>query len=347
MNYFFPNPFIGGEKHRYGNDIGLEVTIDSGKSAIQQVLRSFNLDKYSKIGIPAFCCSSLQRAITDEKLVPFFFDFIDSKNYWADYSIEQIKKNDIKVVILTHLYGFIHPDTKKIVKFSHENGVRIIHDVAQSFGIDVSLFGHDPIIYSFGPGKSTTAALGGEIVGLNINGKYPKPGLGGKLYARLFFRSRLIGASNRSLVALLMKYLAKRVSNQGGFSDMSKYQKKCAMDAKYITLYNSEDRKLRYNLIFEALKQNEKLSVPFYDESCLCFKIVIYVSDDVERFVSFLNENMVPFYRLSNDIDPKGRDKDNLPFFYKSFRKFIEISTERSLPLTEIERVSSVLKKYK
>src|SRR3990167_9229671 len=136
--------------------------VDSGTGALRLLLRNLNLSKGAKVAIPAFVCDSVSRAVILEGLVPVFFDLIDA-TFWTDYEEKKIKDENIKAVIVVHLYGFIHPASERITRFCRDSQIKLIHDAAQSFGINESLLAADNngVFYSFGPGKSSTACCGG------------------------------------------------------------------------------------------------------------------------------------------------------------------------------------------
>ncbi|MBK6836139.1 MAG: DegT/DnrJ/EryC1/StrS family aminotransferase [Bacteroidetes bacterium] len=56
--------------------------------------------------------------------------------FWSVYDEEILRKEDVKAIIITHLYGFLHPNTNNIIEICQRNSIKLIHDAAQSFGID-------------------------------------------------------------------------------------------------------------------------------------------------------------------------------------------------------------------
>src|ERR1700751_2805109 len=169
MKYFFPS-FIERFEVEQKPLPQLKITVNSGTNALRLLLRSFNLSVNDKVAIPAFVCDSVKYAVEQEKLTPVLFDLKPDNSFWTFYDLEYIKLENIKTVVLVHLYGFIHPDTKEIVEFCKNNNIKLIHDSAQSYGIDEKFLNEgDGIVYSFGPGKSTTAAGGAWIKILEEN----------------------------------------------------------------------------------------------------------------------------------------------------------------------------------
>ena len=347
MTYFFPTPFICGENEFFKKE-ELKFTINSGKNALRIALKSFGFPSNAKIGIPSFCCNAVLTAVIEEGFAPHFFDLKEENSYWADYNKEQILAKNINVVILVHLYGFIHPDSNEIIEFCHKNNIKIIHDVAQSFGIDTSSFGDDAIIYSFGPGKSSTAAFGGEIVNLKgfSKNEIRSPKLIHKINARIFFYSRLNCFKYKKIIGLFSRILNRFDPRDNIFFDMSAFQKRKAIQVKEIVIRSKNERKERYNFLTNSIKNNETIKVAFDNGSGLYFKLILYISEDIENFIQYLEKNEIPYYRIANDIDLKKRNEEMLPRFFKIYYKFVEISTERSIPMEEIKRVAHVLSNF-
>lgn len=347
MKYFFPNPFIGNETDLPTRK-GLEYTVNSGKNALRLALKSFELPFNSTIGIPSFCCNAVQTSVIQEGFTPYFFDLKKEQSYWADYNQEQLLSNDIKAIILVHLYGFIHPDSKEIIKFCRVNNIKIVHDAAQSFGIDTSFFEDDLIIYSFGPGKSTTAALGGEIVNLKhfpVN-TISAPKLIHKINARIFFNSRLMRFKHKKTNTFLGHIFNKYDKENINFTDMSVFQKKRAIQVKEIVAGSKQERKERYVFLINSIKHNKSILSAFDDGNGLYFKLVLFIPENMDGFIQYLDNNRIPFYRLAVDIDLKSRNKEMLPKFFKNYSNFIEVSTERSISMEEIRRIANVLSKF-
>lgn len=348
MTYFFPSPFTSDEKELTQKN-ALAYTINSGKNALRLTLKSFQLPSNARIGIPSFCCKAVQISVIEEGFVPCFFDLKEEQSYWADYNKDQILANNIKAIMLVHLYGFIHPDSKEIIEFCHKNNIKVIHDAAQSFGIDLSLLKDDPIIYSFGPGKSTTAALGGEIVNLKhfSESVIGSPKLIQKIKARIFFNSRLIHFKHQKINAFFSYIFNSFDSEDHSFFSMSAFQKNKALTVKELVIRSKNERKERYSILVSSICNNQNI-IPAYDDgNGFYFKLILYVSKNVDNFIVYLDKSNIPYYRLAKDIDLQKRMEEVLPKFYSSYLNFVEISTERSIPMEEIRRVAHALSNFK
>lgn len=345
--HLFPNPFKYSDK--FPNDLGsLKFTVDSGESALRIALKSFSLPANAKIAIPAYSCNSVYQSVVKEGFIPVYFDLKPGNTYWADYDSERLLKENIKVLIFTHLYGFIHPDTIVLNEFCKKNEIKIIHDAAQSFGVDESFFGNDIIVYSFSSGKSSTAAAGGEICNLSKQEiGLRKPNAVQNLSARLFFNTRYVDYQFPKLNAKLIALLNKFGSDEVNFFEMSDFQKTKALQAKYIAKHFGSERKERYDILKQSLSANTKLKITYDDIKGLYFKMVIFVPDKVDDFIEYLKQNSIIYYRLAKDINAVERRIESLPLFSKNYFNFVEISTERSIDLNEIKRIAGLLAAYK
>lgn len=346
--YYFPGPFT----QNYVFDtkaVSLSTTVNSGKNALRLGLRSFNLPLGSKVGIPSFCCNEVVNAVLEEKLQPYFFDVKEVGSYWANYKESEIKNEDLKAIIIIHMYGYLHPDTQEIIKTCKLNGVNLIHDAAQSFGIDTTLFGKDLIVYSFGPGKSTTAARGGELINFHPKSseQISKPGFWDNMEAGMFYNSRLFG-NKMNRLGIYKWNLSKRLASDGKkLLDMGVFQKQKALEAKTIALTKDNGRKERYLMLKEAVLGLDNVKVAYENEEGLFFKMVLYVNKNIDNFISYLRSNNIPYCLLADNMDLSKRELKGSVFFTETYLNIVEISTERSISLSEMNRVAKVLMNYK
>lgn len=147
MNYFFPSFLSQNDLKNISGE--LDFTVNSGENAIRLLLRSYNLPKGSKVLIPIFVCDSLKKSVIKEGLEPFYIDLKADGTFWADYSNISQQAGQIAAVILVHLYGYLHPDTEIIMNECKQHHLPLIHDAAQSFGIDENKLTYSSgIVYS-------------------------------------------------------------------------------------------------------------------------------------------------------------------------------------------------------
>ena len=162
MRYYFPGLITCSTLPR-AKSFNFPFTTNTGENSLRLLLRSFSLKPNSNVATPEFACDAVKRSIEKEGLKPLLFDIYPDKSYWTNYDKSDLEKGKPSVIILAHLYGFLHPETATIMEYCKANKIFLIHDLAQSFGLDESKLSYGSIFYSFGPGKSTTAAGGGII----------------------------------------------------------------------------------------------------------------------------------------------------------------------------------------
>lgn len=345
MNYFFPGPIA--KTNFVKVNINKELLYyNSGETCIYLLLKSFNLKKEELVMVPAFVCDSVKNAIYNAGLKPYYIDLISDSSFWSDYNIKLIAKNNIKVILLTHLFGEIHPQNKNIIKFSKNNKVYLIHDACQSYGINEKILKNGSIIYSFGAGKSTTAAGGGAIKlnGENIINNSPNnPLFLSKIRTKIFFKKRVFNSkitfTDRLLWQILIRIKPRNIST------MTKFQIQCA---NYIMskINNIElPRKQKFNLLDDYLQSSSKIIVLNDLKYGIFYKMVLFVKDG-DKFSEYLHKNSIPFYRMSIDLKVDCNQFGKLKNFIKSSNNIFQISTEHVLPDQEIKRIGELLSAY-
>lgn len=358
MTYYFPGLFsstIFSEIEKKNRLFPYEYHLNSGENALRLLFRSFQLKPLDKVAIPAFVCSSVKNAVMSEGLTPITFDLKNNATFWTEYNLDTIKTEQIKAIVLVHLYGFIHPDTTTIVEFCRNNDIKLIQDAAQSYGIDKNKISGGPIVYSFGPGKSTTAA-GGAIITNFENKKIYRDAIKEysffqelivKKSSEFFLKSRIynlkMGFMDMLFKRMIEKIHTKQISPNNLYP-MLPLQQQLAVEAMGLVVQKKADRALRHQLLKDSIKNNSDILLAFDDEEGICFKIVLFVKGDVEAFENYLSEKEVPFFRLFEDSLNSG--EENLVFNMNANR-FFELSSEACIPLEEINRVATILKNYK
>jgi dTDP-4-amino-4,6-dideoxygalactose transaminase len=355
LYYFFPS-LLTSPAIAKGISASLPFTTNSGENAIRLLLRSFKLPGKSAVAIPAFVCESVVRAVLSEGLIPVFFDLKKNGGFWTDYDFEKITEQKIAAIILVHLYGFIHPDTETVVRFCKEKNIKLINDAAQCYGALVNdISGGDGIVYSFGPGKSTTAAGGGMIDRMDKTFFNENASRGSRFRnffanqkAIFFLKSRIYGykmsqlgkIGHRILIKMDNLFFDKTVIYQ-----MTKFQCKAA---NYIMLQLpkvNNERKIRHEVIAQALKNHSLLSIAYDDGKGMYFKLVLYTKGNSGHLSKYLKSNSVPYFNLF-EMPNRNSFQFPLPVFSQNENRFFEISTEASIPLDEIQRVAGLLNSY-
>ncbi|MGZ3861869.1 MAG: DegT/DnrJ/EryC1/StrS family aminotransferase [Bacteroidia bacterium] len=350
MNYYFPSILTDlNFKDKSLSDSFL--TVNSGENAIRLLLRSYSLKPGAKVALPVFVCDSLKESVLKEGFTPLYLDLKPDGTFWTDYSEEALAKEKPSAAILVHLYGFIHPDTERVMKYCSENSIRLIHDTAQSYGIDETKFTYsNGIVYSFGPGKSSTAAGGAIVKGLDkifysANCTRASDFSIQNFTADLFLKSRLYGHEFSFRDKILSKIIS-RIGHSRAITSMTFFQRAAAAKAIQLVGEKASERKVRYNILEQAVRSNAALSIPYNDGNGLYFKMVLSAGNEVERFKDYLRGNNVPFFSLKSELQIGKEDHDHFKEFSKSGGGFVELSSEASLPLEEIKRVAGILGKY-
>lgn len=359
QQYYFPNLFQNDKIQDLKINPRLIYTTDSGKSSIRLLLKSLNLQPYTKIGVPAYTCEIVKDVILNENLVPYYFDLIKPSSFHSDYNFKEILSQNIKVVILTHLYGLIHPLTKEIETFCCQHSIFIIHDAAQSYGVkELDFQSRQNVFYSFGPGKSSTAGHGSLILGIDkvFYNKEVKS-LKWKLITRIiinenakfFIKSRAYGYKLKFWDVFRYKLANCLIPLKGigAVYPMTNYQKKAASYAIEKVFEKNENRYERAKIIIDQLHEHQEIQVVNKSINTVYFKIVLYITTDIHTFIKYLINSRIPFFRYFDEKILKNEIYTNLQIFKAHGNKFIEISTEATIPIYEIRRVATALNNYK
>ena len=98
-----------------------------GRSSLYAILKSLNLPKGSKVGVPLYSCTVVFDAIVNAGLIPYFIEIDD--NYTMDIEDLKEKIEDLEVIVVIHTFG--RPaDMDKIKNIS--GGKPVIEDCAHS-----------------------------------------------------------------------------------------------------------------------------------------------------------------------------------------------------------------------
>jgi dTDP-4-amino-4,6-dideoxygalactose transaminase len=346
MNYYFPSiltslDLSSGELPKSFH------TVNSGENAIRLLLRSYGLKTRSKVALPLYVCDSLKEAVLKEGFEPVYLDLKADHTFWSEYAFNEKPA----AVILVHLYGFLHPDTDAVMNFCRSNSIFLIHDAAQSYGIDENTLTYGSgLVYSFGPGKSSTAACGAIVKGLsdefyNLNCKTDSNSFVQNLKAKVFLRSRIYGYKF-SFVDKLIQKIGNRFKTNNSINKMSEFQLTAAAAALEMVNKKSQSRSERYRILEEAVKTNALLSIPYNDGKGLYFKMVLSTGINISKFKEYLTSNNVPFFSLKEELFIAKEIQNQFPEFSKNATGFVELSTEASLPMEEIKRVADILKRF-
>jgi dTDP-4-amino-4,6-dideoxygalactose transaminase len=140
-----------------------------GREALELAFLNSNLEKGSRVGINAYTCYVVYRAIKRAGFVPVF---IDTKKGQLNFSVDELerlnKKNNIKAIVLQNTLGY-PADIKKIKAYSEKNNILIVEDLAHSLGsyyednIEVGTVGSFTMM-SFSQDKPLDVVAGGALI---------------------------------------------------------------------------------------------------------------------------------------------------------------------------------------
>ncbi len=157
---------MGGEAARLEQNIAgriqkeSAVAVDSGTSAITLVLKALaRNDGRNRIGIPAYCCSSVLYGVLAAGFEPVTMDCGDDLRLIPDQALKQAASLD--AVIVVHPFGMVEPMA------AESWPCPVIEDIAQAAGAElngrpVGSFG-DVSIASFYATKPWGGAYGGMV----------------------------------------------------------------------------------------------------------------------------------------------------------------------------------------
>jgi len=138
-----------------------------GRNALISALSILNLPTGSKVGVMAFNCHTVFNSIIQARLQPEFIDI--TAQFTIDFTDLVLKVKDLKVLIITHLFGIVN-DVKKIKLLYPE--LIIIEDCAHSFlsaNSKNEIAGRigDMAVFSFNRAKFPMIGGGGCLIVVN------------------------------------------------------------------------------------------------------------------------------------------------------------------------------------
>ena len=164
-------PEVASFEVSFADYIGVNycVSVANGTDAIELGLKALNIRPGDKVATVANAGMYSTTAILSLGADPYFMDVDMTSKLVTLAEVEQAVSNGVKVVILTHLYGFAISEVAAIAKLCHKQGVALLEDCAQAHGAKINgqcvgSFG-DVASFSFYPTKNLGAiGDGGAIV---------------------------------------------------------------------------------------------------------------------------------------------------------------------------------------
>ncbi|MEK7499423.1 MAG: DegT/DnrJ/EryC1/StrS family aminotransferase [Patescibacteria group bacterium] len=139
----------------------------SGRQALFDLLRSYNIRKGDEVIIQAFTCIAVPEPILWTGAMPMYAD-ITKESY--SYDVEDVKKKitaKTKAIIIQHTFGIPGP-IEEILSLAKEHNIIVIEDCALALGTTfkgkpLGTFG-DAAILSFGRDKCVSSIYGGAVI---------------------------------------------------------------------------------------------------------------------------------------------------------------------------------------
>ncbi len=144
------------------------LALNSATAGLHLALRVLGVKERDKVGVSNFTFIASVSPILYQKATPIFIDCDDSWQMDLNLLEEALKKERLKAVIITHIYGGCC-DIKEAKSLCQKYGAHLIEDSAESLG---TLFENrhtgtyaDFGVYSFNGNKILTTGGGGVLVG--------------------------------------------------------------------------------------------------------------------------------------------------------------------------------------
>lgn len=242
------------------------VGVNSGTDAIELSLKALGISQGDYVITSGFTYFATIEAIYNVGAVPYIVD-IDLNTLQIDFkSIDEEILNKAKFIIPVHLFGG-HVDIKELLKLSKEYKLKIVEDVAQSFGTKykkkhLGTFGHAGA-FSFYPTKTLGSIGDAGAVATNNKAVYENL-LMLRNHGHIDRDNFKFAARNSRLDEIQAIYLTHRLKN------IDEEIKKRILIAntymndlkniKNITFFNSEIQTFNYfPIAVESLKERDSL----------------------------------------------------------------------------------------
>jgi aminotransferase EvaB len=147
------------------------IGVGNGTDAIELALRSLELKAGSVVGITANAGGYSRVAIESAGYLAVYGDVDEESHSLSIESVLKLIDLGVSVVVLTHLYGRVSPDSSQIAAACRQAGVWLIEDCAQAHGsrlqnLQAGNFG-DLATFSFYPTKNLGGVGDGGCVTTN------------------------------------------------------------------------------------------------------------------------------------------------------------------------------------
>lgn len=139
---------------------------NSGRSALYEILKAFNISAGDEVIIQAFTCVAVPNSILWVGATPVYADIDESYNLNIESVQKKITKKT-KAIIVQHTLG-IPAEIDKLAKFATAHNLLLIEDCAHSLGATykgrtIGTWG-DASFFSFGRDKVLSSVFGGVAI---------------------------------------------------------------------------------------------------------------------------------------------------------------------------------------
>lgn len=156
ISHWFANSYPGYETY----------TINSGRSALFLLLKSFGISNGDSVMVQSFTCVAVPNAVLWAGAMPVYVDIDESLNIDIQDAQKKLSKN-VKAIIVQHTLG-LSADMDKLSAFAKKNNLLLIEDCAHALGGSwknkpLGSFG-DASFFSFGRDKILSSVFGGVAI---------------------------------------------------------------------------------------------------------------------------------------------------------------------------------------
>jgi perosamine synthetase len=340
------------------------LTYSSGRLALEIALKSVGVTADDEVLIPSFACEGVVQPVLECGAVPVFADIGEALNVTTDTIQHAISKRT-RAVVVPHLFGNPAP-VREITELCTHLGIKVIDDAAQAMGAtfegDVLGTYGDAGIVSFGNGKICFGTGGGILVTkrsavaaqarvVELESSSATERAMNALYVlvmrkwrRWFFPlERLSFMHNKSSRATATAYSKHRMANLDAGIALSLLK---TLDE------NIRSRRQRVCAYHELLGQDTRLRLVRHEQGSACLTQPIVMKGPnakqvVDRLFSKFNDSGFEINKSYTPLHLKRKyqqfQKKPLPYTDQVWENILELPTEPSVSLHDVERISRII----
>ncbi len=148
-------------------DVAHAVSFESGRVALYQILKGWEVGVGDEVIIPSYTCVVVPDAVLWTGATPIYADIKEDTFNLDPKKLERLLTGKTKAIVVQHTFGQA-ADLKTIIPWAREKKLKVIEDCAQSLGARyqgelLGTFG-DAAFFSFGQDKSISSVRGGMVI---------------------------------------------------------------------------------------------------------------------------------------------------------------------------------------